>query len=329
VQHLREILKSQTFDVVWISNNSILDAIVPLQEVLNRKTIYVAGLNDSIKETFRGAIMQAALPGLTLMERLVLVSRWLRSLRFGPIEKRLLAPYDIIMVQSAKDQHVLDRISGSRSDRIMILPNGVDSSLFFTKHPPVIKRDLLFVGSLGAYGALVEWIITNVWPAVRKRFPDTTMTIVGRGAPASLMKRIRDDDRITYIPFIEKLQDVYRGRMISVLPVRKGSGLINKVVESMAAGVPVVGDQGSFNAIPGFKTGVHGIVANDATQMASAIIRLIDSEHERTSMSTAARELVSRNFTWESRTSAIEARILGILDPHINTNNQLTDQTPA
>ena len=292
------------FDVIWISNSVIFDIIHPLKEIFGKDLVYVAGLNDSLTEGFRGAIRVIALRGWSPRERVSLFSRWLRSWRLGAIEKKLLAPFDLILVQSIKDQQVLDRISDRCSKKILVLSNGVDHRLFSTTQSAQ-KKDLLFVGSLRGYSPLVEWILTKVWSAIRERHVDATMTIVGRDASESLLKRVKEDHQITYIPFVEDIQDIYRDRMLAILPVRKTSGLINKVVESMAAGVPVVGDSGSFNAIPGFKDGVHGIVANDANEMAGTVLRLLEDDNARTKMASAAKELVHKYFAWEDRIAVV------------------------
>jgi glycosyltransferase involved in cell wall biosynthesis len=84
----------------------------------------------------------------------------------------------------------------------------------------------------------------------------------------------------------------------------------------MAAGIPVVGDSGSFNAIPGFQDGVHGIVANDAESMTGAVLRLLGDDKARTEMAAAANTLVREHFSWEDRITAVAHKLQMLVAEH-------------
>jgi len=91
--------------------------------------------------------------------------------------------------------------------------------------------------------------------------------------------------------------------------VFKGYGLINKVIESMAAGVPVVGDPSCFNGILGFTNGRHGIVANNADAFVKETLKLFDNPMKRRDIAKSARTLVRKNFSWEKKIRTIVKRI--------------------
>ena len=314
------LFSDKSFDVVWISNSAIFDAIHPLKKVLNKDTIYVAGLNDSLTEGFRGAIYVMMLKGWTIRLRISLFFRWLRSWKLGPIEKKLLAPFDLILVQSAKDEGVLQRVSNGSLDKITILSNGVDQRLFSISQPGD-QKNILFVGSLSGYSPLVELIIKKIWPFITERYSDATFTIIGRGASETLLKCISEDSSIQHIQFVDELESIYRNRMLAILPVRKSSGLINKVVESMASGIAVVGDSGSFNAIPEFEDGVHGIIADDVEDMKNAVIKLLSDDDLRVRIAKSANELVRKHFSWDDRVSAVEERLQYLINTRDNRSS--------
>ena len=92
-------------------------------------------------------------------------------------------------------------------------------------------------------------------------------------------------------------------------PVFKGFGLINKVVESMAAGVPVVGTSGSFNGISEFNNGQHGIISNNVDSFIAETSKLLTNPKKRRDIANSARALVRKNFSWEDRISAILKKI--------------------
>ena len=99
-------------------------------------------------------------------------------------------------------------------------------------------------------------------------------------------------------------------------PVFKGYGLINKVLESMAAGVPVVGSADSFNGISEFTNGQHGIIADDAESFVAETLRLLANPIRGREIAYSARALVKKRFSWEDRIGTIERRIELIKSSH-------------
>ena len=92
-------------------------------------------------------------------------------------------------------------------------------------------------------------------------------------------------------------------------PVFKGYGLINKVVESMAAGVPVIGTADSFNGMPDFANGRHGIVVNNADSFIEESLKLLGNPMKRKDIAFAARALVRDKFSWDDRIETLVKRI--------------------
>lgn len=311
---LGTILEEHSFDVVLVSDDGILDAVNDIQDLARSTFIAVVGLNDCITAVFKQARHQVLLSGGTLKDRIRFLIKWIRSFRAGAIEARLLRSYDVILVQSSSDREYLERISRRNlADRILITPNGVESSLFDNAYDSE-SRELLFVGSLRGYSRIVEWLLLDVWPAVHDKHPDAVFHIVGKGASPALKELIATRPGVKHTEYVPNITEIYRDKAVSVSPVFKDYGLINKVVESMAAGVPIIADEGSFGCVPDFVDGTHGIVANDARSMIDAIDRLLDSRELRLSISRNARSLAQRHFVWEERIDAMHARILSLLE---------------
>ena len=83
------------------------------------------------------------------------------------------------------------------------------------------------------------------------------MHVVGKRSSTDLEAFFAREE-ISYQPYVESIEDEYARHAILVAPIFKGFGLINKVVEAMAAGCLVVGDKTAFNGIESFKPNLHG-----------------------------------------------------------------------
>ena len=235
---------------------------------------------------------------------------WLRSWGVSRIEAKMLRIYDLILLQTDVDKKWLDKISsGKLAKKTMAVSNGVNDDLFDL---PIMNdgKDILFLGILNnGYGKSLEWLMNNVWPKIRKAHKDTRLCVVGRGASDQLRLRMAEDNHITYTEYLPNICEVFKNKVVMLAPVFKGYGLINKVIESMAAGVPVVGDSGCFNGISEFTDGRHGIVANDADSFAKETLKLLANPKKRRDIADSARALVRKNFSWEDRIEDIVKRI--------------------
>jgi glycosyltransferase involved in cell wall biosynthesis len=126
-----------------------------------------------------------------------------------------------------------------------------------------------------------------------------------------LQSKIRSSTRIEHIDYAEDLAQIYAGAMLAICPVFKGFGLINKAIEAMACGLPVVGGSAAFNGIPGFEPNVHGAVCatRSTKDFAATIATLINDEQRRRKIGTAAKRLISGQFNWETTIQIVNRAI--------------------
>jgi len=314
INEMRRYLSGHAFDVIWVSPFLACDVIDPLFEVLRPRPIYVAGINDCTTAVFRGEMKLLVMKYLGLKTRILYILHWLRSWPISRIEAKVLRKYDLILAQTGVERTWLNTISkGELDTKTIILSNGVNEALF--KNPITANdKDILFLGKLtGIYSDVASWFIDEVWGMIKTYQPRTRFFIVGKGASATLRQKIVQDKRIIYKEYIPNIQDIFKGKGVSIAPTFKNYGTINKVIESMAAGVPVVGDSGSFNGIQGFQNNRHGVVANDAKAIANSVIKLLDSPRQYISIAYSARQLVQKQFSWEDRAIAIRKKLAVLL----------------
>lgn len=233
----------------------------------------------------------------------------LRSPTIGKIEAQLLTGYHHILLQTRTDALLMARlVSEEIATRVTLVPNGIRSDLFHIE-PTLESRLVVLVAELsGDYGPVVMWFVDRVWPKVMRAEPEWRLHIVGKGGTARLQNAINRKENISHTGFVEDLCDLYRQAAIVVSPVFKGYGLINKTLEAMAAGVPVVGGSTAFNGIPSFANGKTGIACttNAADEFADAIVSLAKDLARRKTIGDAGRQLVRDQFRWHFCTEKIE-----------------------
>ena len=309
IAKLGQCLDGHSFDVVW-GNFGVAETIESIYKILNFKPTYVMGMSDSNTAVLRSLGKRSIIKGLDFKTRVIYLISWLRSWGVSQIEAKTLEIYDLILLQTDVDKKWIDKISsGKLAPKTMAVSNGVNDDLFDL---PIINdgNDILFFGILSnGYSKSLEWLLNNVWPKIRKTYKDTRLYVVGRGASDRLRFRMAQDSHITYREYMLIICEVFKNRIIMLAPVFKGFGLINKVIESMAAGVPVVGTTGSFNGISEFTNGQHGVVADDADNFVTETLKLLADPMKRRDIAESARALIKKKFSWEDRIRTIVKRI--------------------
>jgi len=86
--------------------------------------------------------------------------------------------------------------------------------------------------------------------------------------------------------------------MVAVCPTRLGAGSQNKVLEAIAAGVPVVCSQEAAQAL-GLVPDRHLLVARDEREMAQKVRALLVDLTMAARLSSAARREVNQRFAWD------------------------------
>lgn len=307
-EKIEYIFKKKTFDIIWISPFPISDIVNFFIDYYRDKPLFVAGVNDCTTSMFVNENRKLLFSNYKdIFSHYI---KFLRSFFIAKIETKILSKYDLILVQTEKENEWFAKISsGSLSGKIEVVSNGVNEKLL-SNPIQCDGKNILFLGDLrGWYQQTLSWILDNVWPQIKRDHPDSSFFVIGKNAPPCLQKRLKSDSGIEYHQYINDIKEAFANKTLMLAPIFKNYGLINKVVESMAAGVPVVGDSGSFNGIHGFRNGIHGIVANNAQEMIKAANSLLASSQKKDEIARVARALVKNQFSWEDRILQVNNRI--------------------
>jgi glycosyltransferase involved in cell wall biosynthesis len=185
--------------------------------------------------------------------------------------------------------------------RIHVVPNGVDAGA-----PPAglsAEPVLGFHGNLGATSnrEAAFAVVRDVLPLVRARHASARALVVGRN-PGPLAALAGPDVDVT--GEVADVRASLEGVAVYVAPMRSGSGIKNKVLEAMAAGLPVVATPLALNGI-GEGPGVFA--AETTEELAARAADLLADPARAAAVGRAGRERVVRDFTWEASAAAVEA----------------------
>jgi glycosyltransferase involved in cell wall biosynthesis len=213
------------------------------------------------------------------------------------MELKLLRECDIHVVTSSREREILQkRAPGAR---IEVVGNGVDVA-YYSEPAGGPRQDILFVGSMD-YHANIEAAMefgTGVWPAMHAQHPDFRFAIVGRNPP----QQVRDlaaQPGVVVTGTVDDVRPWYRSAFAVVVPLRTGSGTRLKILEAMAAGVPVVSTRLGAEGL-NVRDGENILLAETSTEMQQAVHLLSQSPERWRALAAAGRTLVEREYDWKS-----------------------------
>ncbi|HEY2463010.1 MAG TPA: glycosyltransferase family 4 protein [Steroidobacteraceae bacterium] len=262
----------------------------------------VASINDSNGLTLENALVQGKYAGLTRVYRKMQLRHTRRY------EATEYPRFDAVHLMSEIDAAYLTRLNPSINT--VVISNGVDPLIFKIADQTRNKIDLIFVGKLVADNLQgLRTFLEVSWPLIESQYRDLKLHIIGEvGAEAQRLKaNFGDRNNIVFHGYIENLTDVYRNCGIAIVPINKDCGLINKVIEAMAAGLAVVGFGKTFASIREAKDGQDFVSAADFAHFGQVVADLIRDDSRRISIQNAAHVLAKQYYKWSTRAARYES----------------------
>lgn len=206
-----------------------------------------------------------------------------------------------VLVSEADARYLRERTGESN---FVVASNGVDTDVIGYQDPPEKSHEIVFLGNMrtAANTDAVVYFAREILPLVRDRVPDARFTIVGN-APPPEVRQLRRLANVTVTGLVEDPHAYLRRAAVQVAPIRIAGGVQNKVLESMAAGTPVVASTTAAEGLD-LEPGKHLLVADGTKAFADEVLRLLGNIPLRLDLARKARKHVEENYRWEDRLRA-------------------------
>jgi sugar transferase (PEP-CTERM/EpsH1 system associated) len=228
----------------------------------------------------------------------------LEELRFRRFEQRCWRDVDGCVMTSEREAEIVRAVA---SDTPTIgVPNGVDVDYFRPSAEPVEPRTIVFNGTLDYRPNLdgAEFLVEQVLPGLRERYPDVGVVLVGRGSQSDLDKFRRPGVEATgEVPDVRPY--LARATVVTV-PIRTGSGTRLKVVEGLAMGKGMVSTTLGCEGVD-VRDGEHLLIADSAEDFAAAVMRLFEEPEHAEGLGRAGRRKMVREYSWEFAGELLES----------------------
>ena len=216
-------------------------------------------------------------------------------------ERRAMHEFDAHIAVSKRDAQKLRSLNSDA--RVFVIENGVDTAYYEEAtvsggNAAGKPNRIVFVGSMD-YHANIDGAVSfarDVWPGLHGRHPEMIFTIVGRD-PAPEVRALTTNPGIEVTGTVDDVRPFYREALAAVVPLKVGGGSRLKILEAMAAGVPVVSTTLGAEGLD-LNDGENIVIADTNEQLAEALDKVIKSEELRQRISEAGHALVSERCDW-------------------------------
>jgi glycosyltransferase involved in cell wall biosynthesis len=241
--------------------------------------------------------------------------------RLRDLERQVIRLFDAHIVVSARDQRKLLELAPGAP--VYVVENGVDIDRFSDKalesayhiarlpqpiesrlarladgSTDVDRQRVLFVGSMD-YHANEDAVLhfaSDVWPCLRQKWPRLGFTIAGRRT-SDRIRRLSSIEGVEVTGTVHDVRPFYREAVAAVAPLRVGGGSRLKILEAMAAGVPVVASSLGAEGLE-VANGQNILLADSPDEFLRALSLVCEDSALWRALSTAGRELARHKYSW-------------------------------
>ena len=216
-------------------------------------------------------------------------------------EKQIAQSYRMV-VCSELDSSYIEKSAKLDSGTIKVIPNVVDLDKFQYQAPSSWSNSIK-IGFFGIFSASTNedaayWLGTDIYPYLKQKFPLLECEIVGLFPSKRLLKLQSLGLRI--IGYVPNLSDVVYSWNVFLCPLRSGAGVKNKILQSLAMGVPVIATSLSIEGLVDIQANEHLLLANNVSEFAEQLIRLNNEPELVLNLSQSGRKYVEKYYSLET-----------------------------
>jgi hypothetical protein len=213
------------------------------------------------------------------------------------------------------ETHLLRRLEAGLAERYpIVVCTDADTRALGARHGAIVCRNGIFAGpvrpigrrppySMVFSGALdwepniagLLWFGHQVWPRVRARIPQATVTIAGRN-PGPRVSEACAAAGIRLLANPPVMATVLDAHAVGIVPLLSGGGSRIKILEYLAAGIEIVSTDVGAAGLEDLPDWLLDRTPVDPERFAEVLVRRLESPRD---ISVSAQDWVRRHYSWD------------------------------
>jgi glycosyltransferase involved in cell wall biosynthesis len=180
------------------------------------------------------------------------------------------------------------------------VPTGVDVDYFAPNSNAATEPfNLVFTGSMDwlPNEDAIRYFTEQILPIIKRRVPQTTLTVVGRNPYPRLVELSRRDPSIQVTGRVEDVRPYMERASAYIVPLRIGGGTRLKIYEAMSMEKPIVSTSVGAEGLP-LRDGCELLLADTPETFAERVLSVITNESFARELGGRAAAAVREHFGW-------------------------------
>ncbi|MGB9804037.1 glycosyltransferase family 4 protein [Desulfofundulus sp.] len=222
------------------------------------------------------------------------------------IETAVFRQADAVIAVTPLEAREISRLAPGT--RTVVIP--IIADVWAEVKPFSSRRGLLYVGSFSHPPNVdaVLYLAGRIWPHLQRALQGVDLYIVGYNPPQEILAL--EDKGIRVVGYVPSLAPYFEQCRLMLAPIRYGAGIKTKIVEAMAAGLPVVTTSVGAEGME-LQPGDNVLVADDPVSFSRAVADLYESRALWEHLSQKGQEHVRRHYSFPVVAPAIYSLLSG------------------
>lgn len=188
-----------------------------------------------------------------------------------------------------------------------VVVNGVDTRSFSSVQPDGDSQRVLFVGNYEYAPNIdaVHWALDEIFPHLWQHCPQARFAVAGYALPTDWAQRW-PDPRIEWLGFVPDLSELQGRCALFLAPLRHGGGSKLKVLEALAAGLPLVSTAQGTSGLQ-LRNRHEYLSGETPVALAQALAELLSSPSLAAQLASNGRHYAHQHHDWQSIAGQLEA----------------------
>ncbi len=203
----------------------------------------------------------------------------------------------VVCLSSSYKNELIERLSVKNEDKFVVIPNGIDISVFKPKHAPL--TDTLTIGMAARFSTLRDHLLlVKAFARLVEKYPKAVLKLAGTGDSLRAVKDAVNNHSLSanveFLGFLDEAEMVdFYGSLHLYVHATKSENLSTSILQAMAMELPVITADLSNNKplIQHEKTGWLYSTGDEA-DLTKKLHLALENKQNWTNMTKAARQTV-------------------------------------
>ena len=168
-----------------------------------------------------------------------------------------------------------------------------------------VKYSIVFTGAMDYWPNIdaVLWFVNEIFPKLRKKYPELYFYIVGRNPSSAVLDLA--SDKVVVTGTVSDVRPYLQHASVVVAPLRVARGIQNKILEAMAMARAVVASSICVEAIDA-RSDQEILAAETVDDFVSKISLLLDTPNIADEIGRAGRLKILKSYSWMAHLMGID-----------------------